>query len=70
MSNEKPKIEHKVGLHKYAVSGSLVEAYVVVGAPRVQGQRWVTVASRWGGPVAAYPEDVFERDFWVPNPAE
>lgn len=64
------KIEHKVGIHRYAPAGSLKPDYVVVGAPRIQGQRWVTVSHIGGGPIAAYPETRFEQEFWVPNPPE
>lgn len=67
---KKPNLEHKVGLHEYAVAGGTVPEYVVVGAPRVRGKRWVTVSHKQGGPVAAWPEDLFEKHFWVPNPTE
>lgn len=65
---EKKPLEHKVGAHRYAAAGTVDEVYVVIGAPRIQGKRWVTVSHINGGPVAAYPEDRFEREFWVPNP--
>jgi hypothetical protein len=60
------KVEHKVGLHRYATAGSNRD-YVIIGAPRVQGDRWVTVSHIGGGQVAAFPGERFEREFWIPN---
>ncbi|AXC37934.1 hypothetical protein SEA_JACKO_76 [Microbacterium phage Jacko] len=66
---EKPKpIEHKIGLHRYAMNGTTDDGYLVIGAPRVRGDRWVTVAHEKGGQVASWPEKLFETLFWIPNP--
>lgn len=66
---EQPKpIEHKIGLHRYAMNGTTNDGYVVIGAPRVRGERWVTVAHETGGAVASWPESLFETLFWIPNP--
>lgn len=63
-------IEHKVGQQKYARVGETAEDYLVIGAPRVNGTRWLTLASRFGGPIASYPEESLGDHFWVPNPVD
>lgn len=68
MSN--PEIEHKVGKQKYARVGWTADDFVIVGAPRVNNERWVTLASRFGGPLESYPEEFLGDHFWVPNPVD
>lgn len=69
---KKAELEHKVGLHSYARLGSSLRDgnYVIIGAPNVRGKRWVTVSNVNGGPIHSYPEDVFVKLYWVPNPTE
>lgn len=63
--NEEKKVEHKVGEYIYAQRGISVGHYVIIGAPRVKGVRWVTIASIYGGGIASYPEDIFDQQYWI-----
>lgn len=68
--DEKKPLQHKVGLHNYARVGSKEEVWVIIGAPNVSGKRWLTVSHKFGGPILSYPEALFSKQFWVPNPTE
>lgn len=66
--DDKPKeIEHKVGLHSYARMGFTAPDWVIIGAPRVNNERWVTVSHKLGGPIHSYPEHRFVMEFWIPE---
>lgn len=67
---KKAALEHKVGLHNYAAAGSRDENFIIIGAPTVRGKRWVTVSHKLGGMIKSFPEEIFLRRFWVPNPTE
>lgn len=63
MSEEK-KAEHKVGENLYAQRGNTSSTFLIVGAPRVKGERWVTIAPSLGGLLQSFPEEEFERSYW------
>lgn len=64
MSEEK-KTEHKVGEKLYAQRGNTSNIFLIVGAPRVKSERWVTIAPTQGGLLQSFPEDEFERSYWA-----
>lgn len=67
MSEEKKieKTEHKVGEKLYAQRGNTSNIFLIVGAPRVKSERWVTIAPTQGGLLQSFPEDEFERSYWA-----
>lgn len=69
-ANEKARAESrdplKIGERKYAPAGSKIPLFVIVGAPRLGKERWVTIAPAVGGVLASYPEEFFRKEFWDP----
>lgn len=57
----------KIGERSYAFTGSRYPRFLIVGSPRVKGERWLTVAPEDGGVLASYPEATFFQHFWEPN---
>lgn len=58
----------KIGERRYRTVGSTNGlVYVIIGSPRVKGERWLTVAPEDGGLTASYPESQFLNHFWEPN---
>lgn len=58
--------EIKVGEGVYAPRGFAAEVgllKVIIGAPRLKGERWVTIAGVQGGQLHSFPESVFEEKF-------
>lgn len=62
---EEKKTEHKVGENLYALRGRIEAEFVIVGAPRVGKVRWVTIAPIYGGLLQSFPEDVFDKTYWI-----
>lgn len=58
----------KIGERRYLMVGGFGQYYLIIGAPRVGGERWVTVAPVGGGPMASYPEAEFRAGFYEKVP--
>lgn len=54
----------KIGERRYARVSTRTPQYVIVGAPRVGKERWVTTAPQAGGVLESFSEDAFRALFW------
>ncbi|AXC36301.1 hypothetical protein SEA_MUSETTA_79 [Microbacterium phage Musetta] len=57
----------KIGERAYTRVGGKTPLYVIVGSPRLKGERWLSLAPKDGGPMYAVPEATFFQHFWEPN---
>jgi len=63
--------DHKAGEHQYAYRGEKEAGFIVIGTPNPKGRgRWVTIAPIDGGLVQSFPEEIFEKFYWIVEPEE
>ena len=57
----------KIGQDIYArrgYSANSQNAFIVIGRPTVDGEKWVTIATLGGGDTQSFPPGAFESLYW------